>query len=110
MKARIIIAGALLFMHLTPASLFSQSSLKGVWKGVEFHFKGTDTSYVWKEIQPCLFQFAERHYSMMYVVGIKARVPLPKETTRSNISNEQLRERSQRFSPIPGLMRLTTRR
>ena len=91
MKARIMIAGALLSMHLAPISLFSQSSLKGVWKGLEYHYQGNDTAYIWKDIQPCFYLFTERHYSIVYVAGIKAREPLPDGTPRNNISSEQWR-------------------
>lgn len=73
MKRKTIILTVSVMALLFPLISFSQSPIKGNWKHIEYHFESPDTSFTWTNMQPSLYMFDDKYYSMMYVGGEKPR-------------------------------------
>ena len=68
-----MLATLLLFIALPEAVFAEKGQLEGVWKNVEVSYTSHDTSWTRSDLQPSLYIFAKRHYSIMYVPGAASR-------------------------------------
>ena len=86
-----------LLILVTAQSAVAQANLEGVWKVTEVTFTGPNARTI-TNLQPGLFIFTKKHYSVQAVTGEKPRPDLPQE----NATDAQIAAAFRSFSANAG--------
>lgn len=90
MKRRTLAFAIGMMVMLLPAFVTAQSPLEGNWQHVEYSYESKDTSFTWTNLQPSIYIFGEKYYSMMMIHGEEARPLVPDGLGMRSLDRDQL--------------------